>query len=196
MVLSGQFCRCILLRECHVKNANDNASSLWYHIGNGLIQFSPVEFCLVSGLAFVEYSESTSKLFKRKNSRLRRIYFQASKVKVCAIEAIPKWVTLDYAARVNNVTPKILNWQCTGTYAYADIQKTIFKFKNITIYRTLGPIDEETRIPYWTGMDKLKYVSPDVDGCVGEDDAQDDVQDDVDDAIHDDIDGDHPTKTF
>lgn len=61
-------------------------------------------------------------------------------------------------------------------------------------------------------MDKLCHVSPDVDGCVGEDDVEDDVeddaeddvrddvrddvQDDVQDAIHDDIDGDHPTKTF
>ncbi|KAK0590188.1 hypothetical protein LWI29_023734 [Acer saccharum] len=324
MVLSGQFCHHILLRECHVKNSNDNAFSLWYHVGNGLIRFSPVEFYLVSGLAFAEYSESTSELFKRKNSRLRRTYFQGSTVKVkmivdwfrnlgpnnkicdddvvklalilllemtlvgkddrtsilywalelvddleafnkfpwgsfiyartfhslstClhgrhdkfknkftddkleenvdgpvrrkgekynvygfltafqvwAVEAIPKWVTLGYAIRVNNVTPRILNWQCTGTPSYVDIQKTIFKFKNITIYRTLGPTDEETKMPYWTGVDRLKYVSPDVDGCVGEDDveddakddAEDDVQDDVDDVIRDDIDGDHPTKTF
>ncbi|KAK0607266.1 hypothetical protein LWI29_012338 [Acer saccharum] len=292
MVLSGQFCHHILLRECHVKNVDDNASSLWYHVGNGLIRFSLMEFNLVSGLAFAEYSESTSELFKQTNSRLRRTYFQGSKVKVkmivdwfrnlgpnnkisdddvvklalilllemtlgsfiyartfnslstClhgrddkfkikfnddkleenvdgsvrrkgekynvygfltafqvwAVEAIPKWVTLGYAIRVNNVAPRILNWQCTGTPSYADILKTLFKFKNITVYRTLGPTDEETRMPYWTGVDKLKYVSPNVDGCVGEDDVedgfQDDVQDDVDDVAHDDIDGDHPTKTF
>ncbi|KAK3222133.1 hypothetical protein Dsin_009158 [Dipteronia sinensis] len=254
MVLSGHFCHHILLRECHVKNADYNTSSLWYHVGNGLIQFSPVEFCLVSGLAFREYSESTPKLFKQKSSRLRRIYFQASNVKVkmivdwfrnlgpnnkisdddhvvklalilflemtlvgkddrtsilywalelvddldafnkfpwgtfiysrtfnslstCllgrddkfknkftddkleenvdgpvkrkaerynvygfvkafqvwAIEAIPKWVTLGYAARVNNVTPRILKWQCTRIPTYADIQKTVFKFKNVSI---------------------------------------------------------------
>ncbi|KAK2645937.1 hypothetical protein Ddye_021132 [Dipteronia dyeriana] len=82
MVLSGHFCHHILLRECHVKNTDYNASSLWYHVGNGLIRFSPVEFFLVSGLAFGEYSESNLELFKRKNSRLRRIYFQSSKVKV------------------------------------------------------------------------------------------------------------------
>ncbi|KAK0583591.1 hypothetical protein LWI29_038521 [Acer saccharum] len=320
MVLSGQFCHHILLRECHVKNVDDNASSLWYHVGKGLIRFSPVEFNLVSGLAFVEYSESTSELFKQTNSRLRRTYFQGSKVKVkmivdwfrnlgpnnkisdddvvklalilllemtlvgkddrtsilywalelvddleafnkflwgsfiyarifnslstylhgrddkfkikfnddkleenvdgpvrrkgekynvygflsafqvWAVEAIPKWVTLGYTIRVNNVAPRILNWQCTGTPSYADILKTLFKFKNITIYITLGPTNEETRMPYWMGVDKLKHVSPDVDGCVGEDDVedgfQDDVQDDVDDVAHDDIDGDHPIKTF
>ncbi|KAK2646943.1 hypothetical protein Ddye_022138 [Dipteronia dyeriana] len=82
MVLSRHFCHHILLRECHVKNTDYNASSLWYHVGNGLIRFSPVEFFLVSGLAFGEYSESNLELFKRKNSRLRRIYFQSSKVKV------------------------------------------------------------------------------------------------------------------
>ncbi|KAK0592836.1 hypothetical protein LWI29_026347 [Acer saccharum] len=82
MVLSGQFCHHILLRECHVKNDEENSSHLWYHVGNGVIRFSPVEFCLVSGLTFGEYSESTSNLFKRKNSRLRRSYFQESKVSV------------------------------------------------------------------------------------------------------------------
>ncbi|KAK2642552.1 hypothetical protein Ddye_024315 [Dipteronia dyeriana] len=69
-------------RECHVKNANENTSSLWYHIGNGVIRFSPVEFCLVSGLTFGAYSESTLEIFKRKDSRLRRSYFQDSKVHV------------------------------------------------------------------------------------------------------------------
>ncbi|KAK2663048.1 hypothetical protein Ddye_001622 [Dipteronia dyeriana] len=82
MVLSGHFCRHILLRECHVKNTDYNASSVWYHVGNGLIRFSLVEFFLVSGLAFGEYSKSNLEFFKRKNSRLRRIYFQSSKVKV------------------------------------------------------------------------------------------------------------------
>ncbi|KAK2662528.1 hypothetical protein Ddye_001102 [Dipteronia dyeriana] len=82
MVLSGKFCHHILLRECHVKNANENTSSLWYHVGNGVIRFSPVEFCSVSGLTFGAYSESTLEIFKRKDSRLRRSYFQDSKVHV------------------------------------------------------------------------------------------------------------------
>ncbi|KAK2658120.1 hypothetical protein Ddye_011172 [Dipteronia dyeriana] len=71
MVLSGQFCHHILLKECHVKNEEENSSCLWYHVDNEMIRFSPVEFCLVTGLAFGEYSESTSNLFNRKNSRLR-----------------------------------------------------------------------------------------------------------------------------
>ncbi|KAK3219471.1 hypothetical protein Dsin_013441 [Dipteronia sinensis] len=310
MVLSGQFCHHILLRECHVKNANEN-SSLWYHVGNGVIRFSPMEFCLVSGLTFGEYSESSLELFKRKDSRLRRSYFQDSKVhvkmivdwfrnlgpnnknrdddivklalililemalvgkddrtsilywalelvddldafnkflwgsflydrtfnslstcllgrddkfknkfidklkekvdapvkrkverynvygfltafQVWAIEAKPKWVTLGYAVRVNNVAPRILNWQCTETPTFVEIHKTIFKFKNLTIYKNLGPSDEEAGKPYWMGMDQLQYVSPDVDGCGSEDDDEDDV----DDVNHDDIEGDHPTKTF
>ncbi|KAK2641643.1 hypothetical protein Ddye_023406 [Dipteronia dyeriana] len=132
------------------------------------------------------------------------VYGFVTTFQIWAIKAIPKWVTLGYATRVNNVTPRILNWQCMGIPTYADIQKTIFKFKNITIYITLGPTDEEVRQPFWTSVDKLKYVLPDVDGCVGEDDvegnfkddAEDDVQDDVDDAIKDDIDGDHPTRTL
>ncbi|KAK2644756.1 hypothetical protein Ddye_019951 [Dipteronia dyeriana] len=289
MVLSGQFCHHILLRECHAKNANENISSLWYHVGNGVIRFSPVEFCLVSGLTFGAYSESTLEIFKRKDSRLRRSYFQDSKVhvkmiidwfrnlgpnnkysdddivklalililemtlvgkddrtsilywalelvddldtfnkfpwgsflydrtfnflstcllgrddkfnnkfndklkekvdgpvkqkverynvygfvtafQVWTIEAIPKWVTLGYAVRVNNVAPRILNWQCTETPTFVEIQKSIFKFKN--------------------------YVSPNVDGYGDEDDDEDDVEDDLDDTNHDDIDGDHSTKIF
>ncbi|KAK3199144.1 hypothetical protein Dsin_022559 [Dipteronia sinensis] len=297
MVLSGQFCHHILLRECHVKNAKEN-TSLWYHVGNMVIRFSPVEFCLVSGLTFGKYSESSLELFKQKDSRLCRSYFQDRKVhvkmiidwfrnlgpnnknsdddivkfalililemtlvgkddrtsilywelelvddldpfnkflwgsflydrtfnslstcllgrddkfknkfidklkekvdapvkrkverynvyrfvmafQVWAIEAIPKWVTLGYAIRVNNVAPRILNWQRTETPT---------------------PSDEEARKSYWMGMDQLQYVSPDVDGCGGEDDVEDDdeddVEDDVDNVNHDDIEGDHPIKTF
>ncbi|KAK0574581.1 hypothetical protein LWI29_025759 [Acer saccharum] len=315
MVLSGQFCHHILLRECHVKNDEENSSHLWYHVGNGVIRFSPVEFCLVSGLAFGEYSESTSNLFKRKNSRLRRSYFQESKVsvkmvvdwfrnlipnnnnsdedmvklalilllemtlvgkddrnailywalelvddldafnrfpwgsfiyartfnslasclvgrddkfkdkfkegvdapskrkverynvygfltafQVWGIEAIPKWATVGYAVKVNNVAPRILNWRCTETPSYVDILKNIFKFKSLTIYKVLGPSDDESKKPYWAGMDQLEYVSPDVDGCVGEDDVEDDVDDDVEDDVGDanqnDIEGDHQTTTF
>ncbi|KAK2643920.1 hypothetical protein Ddye_019115 [Dipteronia dyeriana] len=215
MVLSGQFCHHILLRECHVKNIDENTSFLWYHVGNRVKRFSLVEFCLVSGLTFSAYSKSTLELFKRKDSRLRRSYFQDSKVhvkmiidwfrnlgpnnkysdddivklalililemtlvgkddrtsilywalelvddldafnkfsrddkfknkfidklkekvngpvkwkverynvygfvtafQVWAIEAIPKWVTLGYTVRVNNVASRILNLQCTKT---------------------------------------------------------------------------------
>ncbi|KAK3193331.1 hypothetical protein Dsin_024641 [Dipteronia sinensis] len=72
----------LIWRECHVKNDEENSFYLWYHVGNGVIRFSPVEFCLVTGLAFGEYSESTSNLFNQKNSRFRRSYFQESKVSV------------------------------------------------------------------------------------------------------------------
>ncbi|KAK0585902.1 hypothetical protein LWI29_036014 [Acer saccharum] len=167
--------------ECHIKNADDKTSFLWYHVGNGLIRFSSVEFCLVSGLAFGEYSESTIELFKRKNSRFRRIYFQASKVKV---KMIVDWF--------RNLGPN--NKISDDDDVVKDYTVTLFFEKNIfqiTIYETLGPIDEEARKHYLTDMDKLKYVSLDVDGCV----SKDDVQDDADDAIQDDTDGDHPTRT-
>ncbi|KAK3212010.1 hypothetical protein Dsin_016716 [Dipteronia sinensis] len=215
MVLSGHLFHHILLRECHVKNDEENSSNLWYHVGNRVIRFSPVEFCLVTGLAFGEHFEYTSNLFNRKNSRLCRSYFQESKVSVkmvidwfrnlipnnnnnsdedivklalillleltlvWGIETIPKWAAVGYVVRVNNVTPRILNWQCTETPAYVDILKTIFKFKNLNIYKVLGLSDDEPKKPYWTGMDQLQYVSPDVDGCDGEDDIEDDVEDDV-----------------
>ncbi|KAK2655284.1 hypothetical protein Ddye_008336 [Dipteronia dyeriana] len=315
MVLSGQFCHHILLRECHVKNEEENSSCLWYHVGNGMIRFNPVEFCLVTGLAFGEYSESTSNLFNRKNSRLWRSYFQESKVsvkmvvdwfrnlipnnnnsdedmvklaliiflemtlvckddrndilywalelvddldainkflwgsfiyartfnslssclvgrddkfkdkfnegvdvptkskverynvygiltafQVWGIEAIPKWATVGYAVRVNNVTPRILNWRYTKTPAYADILKNIFMFKNLTIYKVLGPSDDESKKPYWTGIDQLQYVSPDVDGYLGEDDIDDDIEDDIEDGVDDanenDNEGDHQTTNL
>ncbi|KAK3225699.1 hypothetical protein Dsin_005561 [Dipteronia sinensis] len=69
----------------------------------------------------------------RRKGEKYNVYGFLTAFQVWAIEAIPKWVTLGYAVRVNNVAPRILNWQCTGTPSYADIQKTIFKFKNIKI---------------------------------------------------------------
>ncbi|KAK3205466.1 hypothetical protein Dsin_019512 [Dipteronia sinensis] len=130
--------------------------------------------------------EKVDTLVKRKVERYN-VYRFVTAFQVWAIEAIPKWVTLGYAVRVNNVTPRILNWQCTETPTFVEIQKTIFKFKN----------KQGNHIGYvWI----IHYVSPDVDGCGGEDDVEDDdeddVEDDVDDVNHDDIEGDHPTKTF
>ncbi|KAL5741428.1 hypothetical protein ACOSP7_028160 [Xanthoceras sorbifolium] len=44
---TGQFCHHILLRECHVDNAENE---MWFVIGGNRIRFSANEFCLVSGL--------------------------------------------------------------------------------------------------------------------------------------------------
>ncbi|KAK2642008.1 hypothetical protein Ddye_023771 [Dipteronia dyeriana] len=132
---------------------------------------------------------------KRKVERYN-VYGFAMAFQVWAIEAIPKWVTLGYVVRVNNVAPRILNWQCNETPTFVEIQKSIFKFKNLTIYKNLGPFNEEARKPYWIGMDQLQYVSPNVDGYGDEDDDEDDVEDDLDDTNHDDIEGDHSTKIF
>ncbi|KAK0587509.1 hypothetical protein LWI29_024062 [Acer saccharum] len=82
MVLSGQFCHHILLRECHVRDADDTPSALWFYVGNGVIRFSAVEFCLVTGLTFGDYSQSPSEITKHMDERLRRSYFQDSKVPV------------------------------------------------------------------------------------------------------------------
>ncbi|KAK2662397.1 hypothetical protein Ddye_000971 [Dipteronia dyeriana] len=284
MVLSGQFCHHILLRECHVKNANENTSSLWYHVGNRVIRFSPVEFCLVSGLTFGAYSESTLEIFKRKNSRLSRSYFQDSKVHVKMIidwfrnlspnnkysdDDIVKLaliLILEMTLVGKDDRTSILYWALElvndldafnkfpwGSFLYDRTFNSLStcllsrddKFKNkfndklkekvdgpvkrkverynvygfvttfqvwaieaipkwvtlgyavrLTIYKKLGPSDEEARKCYWTGMDQLQYVSPSVDGYGDENDDEDDVEDDLDDTNHDDINGDHSTKIF
>ncbi|KAK2658180.1 hypothetical protein Ddye_004713 [Dipteronia dyeriana] len=262
MVLSGQFCHYILLRECHVKNEEENSSCLWYHVGNEMIRFSPVEFCLVTGLAFGEYSESTSNLFNRKNGRLRRSYFQESKVSVKMVvdwfrnlipnnnnsdEDMVKLALILFLEMMlvgKDDRNAILYWALElvddldafnkflwGSFIYARTFNSLSsclvgrddKFKDkfkervdvpakrkverynvygfltafqLTIYKVLGPSDDESKKPYWTGMDQLQYVSPDVDGCLGEDDIEDDVEDDVDDANENDNEGDHQTTNF
>ncbi|KAK2661747.1 hypothetical protein Ddye_000321 [Dipteronia dyeriana] len=62
MVLSGQFYHHILLRECHVRDVDDTASTLWFYVGNEVIRFSAMEFCLVTGLPFGDSCESPSNL--------------------------------------------------------------------------------------------------------------------------------------
>ncbi|KAK2642219.1 hypothetical protein Ddye_023982 [Dipteronia dyeriana] len=134
----------VLERECHVKNANVNTSSLWYHVGNGVIRFSPVEFCL---------NKFIDKLKDKVDGSVKR---------------------------------KVERYNVYGFV-------TAFQ---LTIYKNIGPSDEEARKPYWMGMDQLQYVSSNVDGYDDEDDDEDDVEDDADDTNHDDIEGDHSTKIF
>ncbi|KAK2658119.1 hypothetical protein Ddye_011171 [Dipteronia dyeriana] len=138
-----------------------------------------------------KFKEGVDVLAKRKVERYK-VYGFLTAFQVWGIEAIPKWATVGYVVRVNNVTPRILNWRCTETPA------------SLTIYKVLGPFDDESKKPYWTGMDQLQYVSPDVDGCLGEDDIDDDIEDDIEDDVDDDVDdanendneGDHQTTNF
>ncbi|KAK2663250.1 hypothetical protein Ddye_001824 [Dipteronia dyeriana] len=246
MVLSGQFCHHILLRECHVKNEEENSSCLWYHVGNGMIRFSPMEFCLVTGLAFGEYSESTSNLFNRKNSRLRRSYFQESKVSVKMVidwfrNLIPNnnnsdedmvklalILILEMTLVGKDDRNAILYWALElvddldafnkflwGSFIYARTFNSLSsclvgrddKFKEGLMFQRNVKCRGTTFMGigrYWTGMDQLQYVSPDVDGCLGEDDIDDDIEDDIEDDVEDDVDdanendneGDHQTTNF
>ncbi|KAK2645749.1 hypothetical protein Ddye_020944 [Dipteronia dyeriana] len=82
MVLSGQFCHHILLRECHVRDVDDTASTLWFYVGNEVIRFSAVEFCLVTGLTFGDSCESPSYITKHMDKRILRSYFRDGKVNV------------------------------------------------------------------------------------------------------------------
>ncbi|KAL5740145.1 hypothetical protein ACOSQ2_029325 [Xanthoceras sorbifolium] len=47
IVFSAQFCHQVLLRECHVGDAENE---MWFVIGGDRIRFSANEFCLVRGL--------------------------------------------------------------------------------------------------------------------------------------------------
>ncbi|KAK3199039.1 hypothetical protein Dsin_022454 [Dipteronia sinensis] len=298
MVLSGQFCHHILLRECHVRDVDDTPSTFWFYVGNEVIRFSAVEFCLVTGLTIGDSSESPSNISKHMDKRLHQSYFQDGKVhvkvfanwfrnlgpnnnvndndmvklalilflemtlvgkddrnaiqywalqlvddldafnnfpwgtfingrtfdslstclvgrddkykerlespakwktekynvygfvtsfQVWAIEAIPKWAMLGHASRVNNVTPRILNWKCTGTPSYVELYDNIFKYKNLTISKFLVPSDEEVTKLYWAGIDQSHFpidpmiVSPEECDCgVDDDDYEDDVHEDID----------------
>ncbi|KAK2656143.1 hypothetical protein Ddye_009195 [Dipteronia dyeriana] len=82
MVLSGQFCHHILLWECHVRDVDDTASTLWFYVGNEVIRFSAVEFCLVTGLTFGDSCESPSYITKHMDKRILRSYFRDGKVNV------------------------------------------------------------------------------------------------------------------
>ncbi|KAK2656182.1 hypothetical protein Ddye_009234 [Dipteronia dyeriana] len=249
MVLSGQFCHHILLRECHVRDVDDMASTLCFYVGNEVIRFSTVEFCLVTGLTFGDSCESPSYITKHMDKRIFRSYFRDGKVnvkmfanwfrnlgpdnnvsdddmvklalvfflemtlvgkddrnaimywalqlvddldafnsfpwgtflygrtfdslstcvvgrddkykerlespakrkaekynvygfvtafQVWAIEAIPKWAMLGYASRVNNVTPRILNWKCTEIPSYVELYDNVFKYRNSPPMKKLG----------------------------------------------------------
>ncbi|KAK3228733.1 hypothetical protein Dsin_000614 [Dipteronia sinensis] len=142
--------------------------------------FNSLASCLVG--RDDKFKEGVDAPAKRKVERYN-VYGFLTAFQVWGIETIPKWAIVRYAVRVNNVTPRILNWRCTETPANADILKNIFKFKNLTIYKVLGPSNDESKKPYWAGMDQLQYVSPDVDGCVVEDDVEEDVLEDVQDDI-------------
>ncbi|KAK2648594.1 hypothetical protein Ddye_016083 [Dipteronia dyeriana] len=82
MLLSGQFCHHILLRECHVRDVDDTASTLWFYVGNEVIRFSAVEFCLVTGLTFGDSCESPSYITKHMDKRILQSYFRDGKVNV------------------------------------------------------------------------------------------------------------------
>ncbi|KAK2640268.1 hypothetical protein Ddye_028063 [Dipteronia dyeriana] len=82
VVLSGQFCHHVLLQECHVRDVDDTASTLWFYVGNEVLRFSTVEFCLVNGLTFGDSCESSSYITKHMDKRILRSYFRDGKVHV------------------------------------------------------------------------------------------------------------------
>ena len=71
MVFSDHFCHHILLRECHIQHENQLTDTMWFHVGNDLIRYSPVEFCLVTGLQFGDYSNFEMEESQLNNQRLR-----------------------------------------------------------------------------------------------------------------------------
>ncbi|KAL5808705.1 hypothetical protein ACOSQ3_029396 [Xanthoceras sorbifolium] len=71
---TGQFCHHILLRECHVDNAENE---MWFLIGGNRIRFSANEFCLVSGLRFGDTVVPTVQ--KDDMCRIWQKYFKGAK---------------------------------------------------------------------------------------------------------------------
>ncbi|KAK2659054.1 hypothetical protein Ddye_005587 [Dipteronia dyeriana] len=80
--LQDEFCYHILLRECHVRDVVDTASTLWFYVGNEVIRFRAVEFCLVTGLTFGDSCESPSYITKHMDKRILRSYFRDGKLNV------------------------------------------------------------------------------------------------------------------
>ena len=85
MVFSGYFCHHILLRECRIQHEQQLADTLWFHVGNDLVKYSPVEFYLVSGLLFGDYSKFEMEESQLNNQRLRQKYFSMNKVPVSMV---------------------------------------------------------------------------------------------------------------
>ncbi|KAK0588487.1 hypothetical protein LWI29_001574 [Acer saccharum] len=196
MVLSEQFCHHVLLQECNVRDVDDTLSTLWLYIGNEVIRFSPVEFCLVTGLTFGDSSESQSNITKHMDKRTfdslftclvglddkykerlesptnrkvekYNVYGFVTAFQVWAIEAIPKWAMLGNASRVNKIAPRILNWKCTWIPSYVELYDNIFKYNYVI------PSDKEARKPYWASIDQSHFP-------IDDDDSEDDVHEDMD----------------
>ncbi|KAL5819156.1 hypothetical protein ACOSQ4_022998 [Xanthoceras sorbifolium] len=73
---TGQFCYDILLRECHVEDAENE---MWFLIGGNKIRFSANEFCLVSGLRLGDTVVPTTNPKKDDVDRIRQKYFKGAK---------------------------------------------------------------------------------------------------------------------
>ncbi|KAK2649054.1 hypothetical protein Ddye_016543 [Dipteronia dyeriana] len=65
-----------------IKDVDDTASTFWFYVGNEVIRFSAVEFCLVTGFTFGDSCESPSYITKHMDKRILRSYFQDGKVNV------------------------------------------------------------------------------------------------------------------
>ncbi|KAK3219055.1 hypothetical protein Dsin_013025 [Dipteronia sinensis] len=135
--------------------------------------FDSISTCLVG--RDDKYKERLESPTKRKAKKYNVYGF------VWAIEAIPKWAMLGHASRVNNVSPRILNWKCTGTPSYVELFDNIFKYKNLTIAKFLVPTDEEVMKPYWAGINYKDDFQEDIDNVERDvekkyDDGKDDIQ--------------------
>ncbi|KAK0608892.1 hypothetical protein LWI29_037617 [Acer saccharum] len=128
MVLSGRFCHHILLRECHVRDVDDTPSTLWFYIGNEVIRFSVVEFCLVTGLTFGDSFESPSNIAKHMDKRLYRSYFQDGKVHV---KMFANW---------------FMNLGCNNNVSDNDMVKLVLV---LFLEMTLVGKDDRNSIQYW-----------------------------------------------
>ncbi|KAL5831098.1 hypothetical protein ACOSQ4_016452 [Xanthoceras sorbifolium] len=76
IVFSGQFCHHILLRECHVENAENE---MWFLIGGNKILFSANKFYLVSGLHLGDTVVPTTSPKEDDPCRIRQKYFKGAK---------------------------------------------------------------------------------------------------------------------
>ncbi|KAL5857175.1 hypothetical protein ACOSQ3_004633 [Xanthoceras sorbifolium] len=74
MSFTGQFCHHILLRECHVENAENE---MWFLIDRNKIRLSANKFCLVSGLRLGDLVVPTTK--EDDSCRIRNKYFKGAK---------------------------------------------------------------------------------------------------------------------
>ncbi|KAK2639644.1 hypothetical protein Ddye_027439 [Dipteronia dyeriana] len=214
-VLSGQFCHHILLRECHVRDVDDTASTLWFYVGNEVIRnLGPdnnVSDDDMVKLALVLFLEMT---LIGKDDMNAIMYWALQLVDdLDAFNSFP-WGTFLYGRTFNSLSTCIVgrddkyNERLESPAKRKAEKYNVYGFvtsfqvweieaipkwamlgyaSRLNIFKYLVPSDEEIRKPYWVSIDQSQIpIDPMIVSPEKFDCGVDDDDFEVD--VHEDID--------